>query len=78
MHFDFTTSYLLENDRVRLSPLEEKHIKPLQDLSLDADIWTYFLEKGQGGKDFQNYIKDAFVQHSSQKEYPFVVFDKRT
>jgi len=78
MHFDFTKKHILEDKRVRLSPLAKEHFLPLQDLSMDADIWTYFLEKGQGGQQFETYINNAFIQQAFQNEYPFVVFDKST
>lgn len=78
MLLDFTKFYQLENEYVRLSPLKRKHSSHLKNLSTDADIWTYFLEKGQGGKAFESYINYAFRQHSLTKEYPFIVFDKRT
>ena len=78
MYFDFKNKYVLEDKSVQLTPLANAHITPLLDLSLDTDIWTYFLEKGQGGSQFQAYINNAFTQQGQQKEYPFVVFDKRT
>lgn len=77
MQLHFSKEYILEDNFVRLSPLNEKHIPHLEMLSRDANIWTYFLEKGQGGQDFDSYIKEAFRQHEAGKEYPFVVFDKR-
>lgn len=77
MHFDFKKEYILEDKRVQLIPLATAHITPLLNLSLDADIWTYFLEKGQGGQQFELYINNAFTQQTKHKEYPFVVFDKK-
>ena len=77
MRFDFSQEYILEDEYVKLSPLKEAHTAELELLSEDAGIWTYFLDKGQGGKDFEHYIGLAFEAQKKQKEYPFVVFDKR-
>ena len=78
MLFDFSKEYLLEDEFILLAPLKENHILLLHDLTLDPDIWTYFLEKGQGGKQYDIYINDALHQRQLAKEYPFVVFDKTT
>lgn len=76
MYFDFSKSYVLEDEFVRLSPLLEEDVQSLKELSEDADIWTYFLEKGKGGKDFDAYIQHAFEEKEKGKEYPYVVYDK--
>ena len=78
MHLDWSKEYILEDKLVRLSPLMEKHIPLLHDLTLDPAIWKYFLEKGQGGQAYETYINNAFVQKTAKREYPFVVYDKRT
>ncbi|MEM1120142.1 MAG: GNAT family protein [Bacteroidota bacterium] len=76
MTFDFTQDYFLEDEYVRLEPLQKQHVPLLHDLTLDPAIWTYFLEKGQGGKAYEVYINHALHQRQIKKEYPFVVFDK--
>ncbi len=76
MQLNWSENYVLEDNFVRLSPLASMHIKPLHDLTLDPEIWTYFLEKGQGGQEYETYINNALTQKKLKKEYPFVVFDK--
>ena len=40
MNFDFATNYILENDFVRLEPLQESHFANLFTESLqDSEIW---------------------------------------
>ena len=73
---DFSKNYSLENDIVQLIPLQAKHLTDLEPLSRDPTIWTYFLEKGQGGKQFETYFINALSRKILQKEYPFVVFNK--
>lgn len=76
MQLNFFKDYVLEDSYVKICPLEEEHVLDLEQLSRDADIWTYFLEKGQGGGAFHSYISNAFQQKQARKEYPFVIFDK--
>ncbi|MEM6378462.1 MAG: GNAT family protein [Bacteroidota bacterium] len=73
---DFKHAYYLENERVRLSPLKLEHLESLQQPAGQKSIWTYFLEKGHGSKQFKKYIEMALANRSAAKEYPFVIFDK--
>ncbi|WP_299170574.1 GNAT family N-acetyltransferase [uncultured Allomuricauda sp.] len=76
MQLDFTEDYVLENSRVRLEPLNERHISLLEDISKEENLWTYFLGASGGSKDFGNYIHRAIEGRKEQREYPFAVFDK--
>lgn len=76
MTLNWSKKYILEDDYVLLSPLEAKHILPIHNIALDPEIWTYFLEKGQGGQQYDEYIINALTQQKLEKEYPFVIFDK--
>lgn len=74
--FDFDTDYVLEDDRVRLSPLRLEHIEPLLPISNEPDLWTFILEKGHGKKKLTTYVVSAINNRKYKKEYPFIVFDK--
>jgi len=74
--FDFSETYVLENERVRLGPLSINHIEDLEMIASAPEIWTYFLEDGLGKENFKKYILAAINQRKLGKEYPFVVFDK--
>jgi len=74
---DFTKDYVLENDRVRIAPLNKGHIEPLSEISNDAEIWKYFFEKGETVENLAIYVRSAIESRKSSKEYPFVVFDKK-
>jgi len=78
MKFEFTKDYILENDSVRLSPLALEHIEYLQSISNDDSIWTYFLENDRGIENLPKYIQSAIDNRKLGREYPFIVFDKRT
>lgn len=73
---DFSKDYILENDTVRLSPLQKKHVKELSVQSNDPDIWTYLLEKGRSFEQLEVYVSQALENRKVSKEYPFIVYDK--
>ncbi|XMO88394.1 GNAT family protein [Algibacter sp. AS12] len=73
---DFSKDYILENDLVRLSPLKMEHVESLLDISAETNLWTYFLEKGNGLENLTNYISSTVHNRKHKKEYPFIVFDK--
>ena len=75
-HLDYSKDYVLEDDYVKLTPLKAGHIEYLLDISKEPNLWTYFLEKGDGVKNLTNYISSTIHEKKLLKEYPFVVFDK--
>ena len=78
LNFDFSRQYVLEDELVRLSPLGLEHIEKLSQFADDSSIWVYFLEKANGQEAFSRYIKNAIDSRKLEKEYPFVILDKRT
>ena len=78
MEFSFTKDYILENNDVRLTPLKTSHINALLKISNDDFIWTYFFENGMGLSNLKKYVQNALENRVQKKEYPFIIFDKRT
>ena len=78
VRFDFSENYVLEDDTAKLIPLIEEHIAPLSKISNDPEIWKYFFEKGDTPTNLTTYIRAAIENRDSNKEYPFVVFDKKS
>ena len=74
---EYSKDYILENEVVKLMPLQKEHVEGLMPLARDPNIWTYFLEKGCNIQQLTNYIQNALNSRAAKKEYPFVVFDKR-
>ena len=71
---------VLENERVLLRPLLPSDAEHLLDFALnDQSIWTYSLVSPEGGKEaLDTYIDLTYQQKLLGKEYPFIVFDKKT
>lgn len=76
-HFDFLEDYILENEHVKISPLQHDHIEKLLSVANDIEVWQYFLEQGKGEHALNEYCSKAIEKRSIKKEYPFVIFDKR-
>jgi len=79
MTFDFNKEYVLEDERVLLRPLTAEDSKNLQYFSLnEPDLWKYSLQGAAGLDELHKYISIAMNARQVQKEYPFIVFDKKT
>ncbi|WP_299108429.1 GNAT family protein [uncultured Winogradskyella sp.] len=76
MILNFSEDYILENERVRLLPLQISHIKELIKISKEESIWIHFFEKGNNIESLTNYVISAINYRNLKKEYPFVIYDK--
>ena len=77
--FDCTKNYILEDDLVILRPLQQEDFNYLLPFSLnEPELWKYSLVSAEGGEGLQNYMNITFKARDEGKEYPFIVFDKRT
>ena len=76
--FDFSQHYCLENEQVILRPLRMNDIENLQDFALyEPDIWKFSLVPIHNVADLKGYIEMALAAKQSEKEYPFIIFDKK-
>ena len=76
---DFTDEHVLENEKVLLRPLLIDDFKNLIRFSTEQpELWKYSLITAAGADNLKNYIQIAEKGRNEQKEYPFIVFDKKT
>jgi len=79
MQFDFKENYVLENDIVLLRPLEPENLTHLTEFSVnEPEIWKYSLVPAAGTEAMKQYIQAATEARKKEKEYAFIVFDKRS
>ncbi len=79
MKFDTSQNIILENDRVRLTPLTKAHFKTLLPFSEnEPELWTYSLVSGSGSENLKKYMDHALQKRDAGDSYPFLVFDKAT
>jgi len=77
MLLNFDENYVLENEKVRLEPLQENHLENLKHFAIqEPEIWKYSLMQINGADNLQKYIQIALENRKAKKEYTFVVFDK--
>lgn len=75
---NFFQDHILENETVLLRPLKAEDISLLLPISVnEPEIWKYSLVQAHGEENLKAYIKMALDEKTKQKEYPFIVFDKR-
>lgn len=78
MLFNFSNQYIIEDERVLLRPLEHSDYNNLLQFSLnEPDLWTYSLTQVAGTENFKSYVQTALEARENQKEYPFIVLDKK-
>lgn len=78
-HIDFREEYVLENEVVLLRPLLVADFENLITFSLaQPQLWKYSLITAAGPDNLRNYLQIAEENRNEQKEYPFIVFDKKT
>ena len=77
--FDATKNFVLENEIVRLIPLELQDHTNLLTFSLhEPELWKYSLFSAAGSDALTTYIEKAMAARVAGTEYSFIVFDKRT
>ncbi len=77
--FDCTKNYILEDEGVLLRPLQQDDFNELLPFALiESELWKYSLVSAAGEEGLQNYMNITFKAREEGKEYPFIVFDKKT
>ncbi|RYY68551.1 MAG: N-acetyltransferase [Chitinophagaceae bacterium] len=71
------THIVLENDRARLEPLDEKHYDALFEIARQKEIWEFTSSKVRSENDFRRYFDDALAERKNKLSYPFAIFDKQ-
>lgn len=78
MKLDFNKKIILENDVVRLEPLEITAYDNLECFALnEPNLWEYSLIAANGKENMSRYIERAIEARRNEDSYPFLVYDKR-
>jgi RimJ/RimL family protein N-acetyltransferase len=74
----FPQDLVLEDDNVLLRPLEKNDFEFLVPFIMnEPEIWKFYMTPMREKKDMEEYINTTVDQRTIQKEYPFIVFDKK-
>jgi RimJ/RimL family protein N-acetyltransferase len=68
----------LENDHVRLTPVTPDDREPLRAVSLDPELWRYFIILIETDADFDAFFDAALDDLAAGRRVPYVITDKST
>jgi N-acetyltransferase len=74
----FNQQLILEDELVRIEPLEEKHFELLLPTALQKELWLYTIQQINSPEDFKKYFDTALREKEQQKSYPFAYYNKQT
>jgi len=78
-NFSFSDNIILEDDLVLLRPLQESDVDNLLEISInEPETWKYSLVGADGKENLINYIQSAIKARDEKREFPFIVFDKKS
>ena len=76
--FFFEQQLILEDDLVRLEPLEERHFELLLPVVLQQELWAFTIQKINSPEDFRKYFDTALLEKKQQRSYPLAYYNKKT
>lgn len=68
----------LENEVVLLKPLEKQDVAGILTAGSYPEIWTYLSTNIKSEKDVHNFVDKAMQGKTLNKEFPFVIVDKKS
>jgi len=78
LKLDFNTEYVLENSRVRLTPLKMADFDNLVSFAThEPELWTNALIDASSPEKMKIYIEKALQERQNKSSYAFIVFDKQ-
>ena len=80
MNYDnfFDQQIIVEDELVKLEPLEEKHYELLLPVALHKELWLFTGAKVNSANDFRRYFDTALNEKQNKRSYPFAYFNKQT
>ncbi|MGG2075717.1 GNAT family protein [Lysinibacillus irui] len=68
----------LENEVVKLKPLELSDIQGLLEAGSYPEIWSHMSTTIEKREDVNNFVENALLTRSGKTEFPFVIVDKQS
>jgi len=73
----FDQQIILEDDLVRIEPLEEKHFELLWPTAMEPSLWLFTVAKINSLESFRKYFDTALEEKRNKRSYPFAYYDKQ-
>ena len=74
----FEQEIILEDELVRIEPLQEKHFELLLPTAMQESLWLFTVAKINSTETFRKYFDTAMEEKRSKKSYPFAYYNKQT
>ncbi|KUF35016.1 MULTISPECIES: GNAT family N-acetyltransferase [Lysinibacillus] len=68
----------LENDVVKLKPLELNDLPGIIEAGRYPEIWSHMSTTIKKKEDVNNFVENALITRSGKTEFPFVIVDKKS
>ena len=74
----FEQDIILEDELVRIEPLQERHFELLLPVAMEETLWLFTVAKINSKETFRKYFDAALAEKQNKKSYPFAYFNKQT
>lgn len=78
MSLDFSQNIVLENNRVRLRPLDTADFEALKPAAFDPDLWQFTLTRADDAVSLADYLATAGHDREAGRRYAFAIIDRET
>lgn len=78
MSFDFSQNIVLENNRVRLRPLDIADFEALKPAAFDPALWQFTLTRADDAVSLADYLATAGHDREAGRRYAFAIIDRDT
>ena len=72
----FDQLIILEDELVRIEPLEERHFELLLPTAMEASLWLFTVAKINSVDTFRKYFDTALEEKKNKRSYPFAYYHK--
>lgn len=73
----FDQQVILEDELVRIEPLEERHFELLAPTAMEASLWLFTVAKINSVDTFRKYFDTAMEEKKNKISYPFAYYHKQ-
>ena len=74
----FDQQIILEDELVRIEPLEERHFELLLPTAMEPALWLFTVAKIDSPETFRKYFDTALEEKRNKRSYPFAYFNRQT
>lgn len=73
----FEQEIILEDELVRIEPLQEKHFELLLPVAMEGSLWLFTVARINSRESFRKYFDTALEEKRNKRSYPFAYYHKQ-